>query len=406
MTPSSSTVEVAGAPWLERISPLQWVGFDIAVAAFFTAGFATHFFLLPHAHPIEVTGTNRVVLGSLFVLAAVPIAWRRVSPLSAMVLIGGATVATTILGHSLAPAPLLAFPLYTIATTRPRRESLVTLIVLEGAVLVALAVAAYFHRAQGDVTFNLLLALATWFIGDSIRTRREFRRAIAEQVAERQRREIDQAHRAISEERLEIARELHDILAHSLSVIAVQSGVGRHVMDQQPEQARRALATVEETSRQSLDELRRVITVLRRTNTSLDTPAHTPTPDLSDLTELLDRVRATGMKVTWRLDGPAPHLPLGLELSIYRIVQEALTNVVKHADGADTLVHLAFSDHDVTVTVVNEPGAHPKVTSSGENSHGIIGMRERAIAFGGTLDAHARPDGGFTVTAVLRTAGE
>ena len=406
MTPSSSAVKVASAPWLERISSRQWVGFDIAVAAFFTAGFVTHFFLLAHAHPTEVAGTNRVVLGSLFLLAAVPTAWRRVSPLSAMILVGGARVATTILGHSLAPAPLLAFPLYTVATTRPRRQSLVTLIVLEGAILVALAVAAYFHRAQGDVTFNLLLALATWFIGDSIRTRREFRRAIAEQVAERQRREIDQAHRAISEDRLEIARELHDILAHSLSVIAVQSGVGRHVMDQQPEQARRALATVEETSRQSLDELRRVITVLRRTNANPDAPAHTPTPDLSDLTELLDRVRATGMKVTWWLDGPAPHLPLGLELSIYRIVQEALTNVVKHADGADTLVHLAFSDHDVTITVVNEPGAHPKAALAGGNTHGIIGMRERAIAFGGTLDAHTRPDGGFAVTAVLRTVGE
>ncbi len=406
MTPSSSAVEVAGAPWLERISPRQWVGFDIAVAAFFTAGFVTHFFLLPHAHPTDVTGTNRVVLGSLFLLAAVPIAWRRVSPLSAIVLVGGAPVATTILGPSLAPAPLLAVPLDTGPTARPRRESRVTLIVREGAILVALAGAAYFHRAQGDVTFNLLLALATWFIGDSIRTRREFRRAIAEQAADQQRREIDQAHRAISEERLEIARELHDILAHSLSVIAVQSGVGRHVMDQQPEQARRALATVEEPSRQSLDELRRVITVLRRTNANPDAPAHTPTPNLSDLTELLDRVRATGMKVTWRLDGPAPHLPLGLELSIYRIVQEALTNVVKHADGADTLVHLTFTDHDVTITVVNEPGAHPRVASSDGNTHWIIGMRERAIAFGGALDAHARPDGGFSVTAVLRTVGE
>ncbi len=397
---------MAGAPWLERISPRQWVGIDIVVAGFFSIGFVVHFFLLPHIGHDHSIVANRWAVGPLFLAAAIPIAWRRVSPMSAMVIVGSATVATTVLGHSLAPAPLLAFPLYTVATTSSRRESLATLIVVEGAILVALAIAASFHRAQGDVTFNVLLALATWFIGDSIRTRRVFRRAIAEQNVERQRQEIDQAHRAIIEERLEIARELHDILAHSLSVIAIQAGVGRHVMDQQPDEARQALATVEETSRQSLDELRRVITVLRRTNTGAGAPAHAPTPNLSDLEELIDRVRATGVSVTLGVDGTPSSLPLGLELSIYRIVQEALTNVVKHADGADTRIQIRFAHGDVSVTVVNEAGARIHAPTVSGTTHGLIGMRERALAFGGSLDAAPRPDGGFEVHAVLRTLGE
>ncbi len=405
MTQLSGADDVGGAPWLERISSRQWVAVDIAVAAFTATVFVVHFFVLPHAKQIGPPGTNRWVLGSIFLVAAVPLAWRRIAPMSAMILVGGATVATTVLGHTLAPAPLLAFPLYTIAITRTRRQSLITLAGVEGAILVALLVAAHYHRAEGDVTFNLLLALATWFIGDSIRTRRVFRRALAAQAAERQRQEIDEAHRAITEERLEIARELHDILAHSLSVIAIQSGVGRHVIDQQPEDARRALATVEETSRQSLDELRRVITVLRRATVEPDTPLE-PTPSLSDVTELIGRVRATGMTVAWRLDGTAPNLPLGLELSIYRIIQEALTNVVKHADGADTAVEVRFREGDVLISVVNQPGPRRHTATVGGTTHGLIGMRERAIAFGGTLDAHARPDGGFEVTAVLRTVGD
>lgn len=397
---------MAGAPWLERISPRQWVGLDVAVAGFFTLGLVVHFFLIPHTGHGDSIDANRWAVGLLFLAAAVPIAWRRVSPMSAMVVVGGATVATTVLGHSLAPAPLLAFPLYTVATTRSRRESLATLIIVESAILAALLVAAYFHRVQGDVTFNVLLALATWFIGDSIRTRRIFRRAIAAQVAERQRQEIDRAHQAIVEERLEIARELHDILAHSLSVIAIQAGVGRHVMDQQPDEARRALATVEQTSRQSLDELRRVLAVLRRTSAGLNAPTNSPTPNLSDLHELIDRVRDTGVSVTLGIDGEPSHLPLGLELSIYRIVQEALTNVVKHAGGANTRVNLRFATSDVTITVVNEPGAGMDAPEVSGTTHGLIGMRERAIAFNGALDAGPRPDGGFEVHAVLRTLGE
>ena len=406
MTTSTSAVDVAGPPWLERISPRQWVGLDIAVAGFFSIGFVVHFYLLARVGHGDSVVANHWAVGSLFLAAAIPIAWRRVSPMSAMAIVGCATVATTVLGHSLAPAPLLAFPLYTVATTRSRRESLATLIVVEGAILVALLVAAFFHRAQGDVTFNLLLALATWFIGDSIRTRRVFRRAIAEQNVERQRQEIDRAHRAIIEERMEIARELHDILAHSLSVIAIQAGVGRHVMNEQPDEARRALATVEETSRQSLDELRRVIAVLRRTTTGADTPDHTPTPNLSDLEELIDRVRATGVSVDLSIAGTPSQLPLGLELSIYRIVQEALTNVVKHAEGANTRVELRFAARDVTVTVANEPGAKSHASALSGTTHGLIGMRERALAFGGVLDAGPRPDGGFEVHAVLRTLGE
>src|SRR6202035_5871119 len=147
-----------------------------------------------------------------------------------------------------------------------------------------------------------------------------------------QRLAIEGARRAIIEERLEIARELHDVLAHSLSVIAIQSGVGRHVMDDQPEEARKALFAVESTSRSALEELRRVLGVLRRREDGAADLA--PAPTLSAVSTLIDGVRAAGVRVDLIVVGDAPPLPEGLQLSIYRIIQEALTNVVKHAPDA------------------------------------------------------------------------
>jgi signal transduction histidine kinase len=348
-------------------------------------------------------------MGPLIVVATVPIAFRRQWPGLALVCTASAVAVSTMLGASLAPLPVIALPLYSLTVKYPRRQSLTVLFLIEGLFVSALLVAAALRPVQGDVTFDILLAGATWFVGDSVRTRRAYQAGLIEQEQERQRREMDRAQRAIVEERMEIARELHDVIAHSLSVIAIQSGVGHHVIDSQPEEARKALAAVEETSRSALNELRRVLRVLRRSDAGA--PEVIPVPTLADLDILVTRVREAGVPVELRFGGGSPSLPQGLELSIYRIVQEALTNVVKHALSAPTRVCIQYGSDDVTVEIVNAAavrrslvthlGANGTELGTSADRHGIIGMKERASAFGGSLSVSDLPDGGFRVLARL-----
>ena len=249
----STTVAAPRAPWLARLSTRQWVNVDYAVAAFFTAGALIHVLVLPR-FPTNVALTYPLwVLAPIYLCATVPIAFRRRWPVAALAIVAGAVTASTFLGHPLAPAPLIALPLYSLTLVYPRRQSFVALALVEWSLLMAVATAWATGRHLGDVTFNFFLALATWFIADSIRTRRTYQRGLLAQREERQRLEIEEARRAIVEERMAIARELHDVVDHSLSVIAIQSGVGRHVLDTQPEEARKALAAVEATSLAALE---------------------------------------------------------------------------------------------------------------------------------------------------------
>jgi signal transduction histidine kinase len=255
------------------------------------------------------------------------------------------------------------------------------------------------------VSSNIVVAVAAWFVGDSVRARRAYVTGLSEQAEERQRREIESAQRSVAEERLQIARELHDIVAHSLSVIAIQSGVGGHVLDMQPEEARKALAAVETTSRSALEELRRVLDVLRRDDPG--EPSLLPTPGLTDIDGLLAQCRAAGLAVTYRLGGPVVPVSSSLDLSVYRIVQEALTNVTKHAGTAQATVEITFDDEAVVISVVDEGALHrngavlPPDRDGTRAHHGIIGMRERTAIFGGSLTAGPRPGGGFEVLARL-----
>jgi signal transduction histidine kinase len=401
---SERSDEVSRPPWLERISAAQGVRLDVLLAAFFLAGALVHLYFGNRLGPAAWYNGSRWALTPLYVLAIVPIAVRRRWPVPALVVTTAALTLTTMLGHTLAPLPLIALPLYSVTMSRPRRTSLVALILVEAASVVSLGVGALYNRNHGEVTFNIILALATWFIADSIRTRREYLSGLAEQEEARRQRELDSARRAIVEQRLEIAREMHDVVAHSLSVIAVQSGVGRHVADAQPHEARKALAAVETTSRTALEELRQVLGVLRRPDR--DGADRLPAPSLDDLDTLVDGVRGAGVAVSLERRGEPRPLPKGLELSIYRIVQEALTNVVKHTDRAPTTVRITFGADDVEVDVVNRGsssttgGARP---ASAHDGHGIVGMSERAAAFGGTLRTTPLADGGFQVLARLKT---
>ena len=255
------------------------------------------------------------------------------------------------------------------------------------------------------VVSNGLIIGAAWLLGHFVGRRRAYT-ARLERTAELERARAELARRAVTEERLRLARELHDVVAHAISVIAVQSGVGAHVAQTQPEEAAKALAAIEATSRAALTELRRLLGVLRQDSEPQASLA--PVPGLADLDSLLAEAAKAGLAVKLQVHGTRPPLPAGVDLSAYRIVQEALTNVVKHAGPARAQVVVGYRDQDVTVEVTDDGRGTVTPVSDGRagTGHGLIGMRERVAAFGGDLEVGPRPGGGFRVAARLPLAAD
>jgi signal transduction histidine kinase len=287
---------------------------------------------------------------------------------------------------------------YTAAARCPRRDSLAGLVATE--VLLGLVWLAR-PRSIGDgstLVLDCLIVAAAWWLGDGTRRRQEAVVTAQERAVELEQAREELARRAVSEERLRIARELHDVVAHSMSIIAVQSGVGVHVLDSQPEEARKALVAVEATSRQALVEMRRLLGVLRRD--AEPTGSLAPAPGLAEVETLAADVARTGVRVEVRIEGTPSVLPAGLDLSAYRIVQEALTNVVKHAGPATARVGVRYSPGQVSVEVVDD-GRGTGTGGRDHGGHGIAGMRERAALYGGTLEVGPLPGGGFRVAAKL-----
>ena len=208
----------------------------------------------------------------------------------------------------------------------------------------------------------------------------------------------EHARRVAGEERLRIARELHDVLAHNLSLINVQAGVALHLIDERPEQTRTALEAIKLASKEALTELRSVLDVLRAPDERAPTA---PADGLDRLQQLIARTRDAGVPVNSRIDGRPRTLPAGVDRAAYRIVQEALTNVVRHSGGAPAAVQLAYKERELVLQVDNETDGASAVTSQAEGGNGIPGMRERAAALGGTLEAGPTPRGGFRVRATL-----
>ncbi len=229
-------------------------------------------------------------------------------------------------------------------------------------------------------------------VGEFARGRREWIEAARHARAETDRRRV-------SDERLEIARELHDVIAHNISLINVQAGVALHLMDEQPAQARSALTTIKQASKETLQELRATLGVLRRVDE--DAP-RAPTPGLSLLDTLVARVGSAGVTATVEVDGDRRPLPAAVDVAAYRIVQEALTNVYRHSGASTAAVRIEYGDREVTVQVDDDGRGAPLGDDGG---NGIRGMQERAIALGGTLTAGPRQEGGFRVRALLPLDG-
>lgn len=284
-----------------------------------------------------------------------------------------------------------------ITATRARRAGLVaaatTLIVQEVAWHGALLIQGLRVFASGFLALSVLLGLGVvvaWTAGTALRQRREYGRALRAQA------ELA----AVTADRLRIARELHDMVAHSIGVIAIQAGAGVRVIDSRPEQARDALAAIEATSRQTLRGLRHMLGVLREPPAASD-PEPVPLAGLADLDRLAETITAAGVRVEVRRQGEPRGLPPVLDRCAFRIVQESLTNVVRHADARHCQVVLGYAPDKLCVDVTDDGRGTATTAASPGSGYGIAGMRERVALLDGRLSAGPRPEGGFRVTATL-----
>jgi len=330
--------------------------------------------------------------------------------LAAMFLTSGTRTLPTVL--------LLAVAAFFVASRLPRWLSVTFVAAVAAAVaarLLATALAsASFPLASGALE-GFLPLVAAWVAGDAAAARRRYLAGLTEQAERERVAEAERARQDVREERVRIARELHDVVAHALTVITVQAGVGRRLMARRPEEAGSALESIETIGRTAQEELRVVLGLLREAGISGAELA--PAPRLGDLSELTATVRASGTPVELRIRGADERLSPAMQLSIYRVVQEALTNVVKHAAGACASVDVAIRDADVRVEVsdnggVDSVGGPPDRWTPPQHErlaalpgHGIVGMRERVGAFSGSLEAGPRPGGGFWVRATIPVEG-
>lgn len=337
----------------------------------------------------------------LLALAMVlPFGIHRSRPLAAALIVLSALMLYSLAHYGPYPGINAFVLLCAIATHSERRQSRVVF----GATLLTLSVAVWVQPggvATASTWFStLLLATVAGLFGENVRHRRSRWAALEERAKFVEQEREDRVRRAVLNERPRIARELHDVVAHAMSVIAVQSGVGHHVIDSQPEEARRALAAIETTSRAALTEMRRLLGVLRQEGDAGAPLA--PAPDLADLPQLVGQFQEAGLEVILTVTGESTEAASPVDLTAYRIVQEALTNVLKHG-GPAARVTIAYSPSEVYVEVIDDGRDEPlrRAMTTDAVGHGLIGMRERVTVFEGELAAGPEPGGGFRVAAHL-----
>jgi signal transduction histidine kinase len=364
--------------------------------------------LVLEAGPAPHMPGQRILLA--FVLCG-PIMLLRRWPLPVLAVAVGANAWAVAAGNApLGFGIILGLASYLAASQLPRRMSIPAVVASAAALGGALVYVELSVRVQtapvavGAVEGFLPLA-AAWFIGDSVAARGRYLAGLAEQAERERAAEAERARQHVREERVRIARELHDVVAHTLAVITVQAGVGRRLMAKRPEQASTALESIETIGRTAQEELRVVLGLLR--DEDGQSAGLAPAPRLVDVKELVETVRASGTPVDLRMSGIDRPLSPALELSVYRVVQEALTNVVKHAPGARAAVDLVVSDREVRLDVADDggPAGRPGPGHGVGPGHGIVGMRERIGAFGGWLVAEPLAGCGFRVSAKVPIDG-
>jgi signal transduction histidine kinase len=355
-------------------------------------------------HPVLTNGAVVVLLCALYIATALhqhqgavgvllallqttPLFWRKTRPFAALAVVA-ATGAIAGFAYDLILPFAAAVAAYTVAAQATRRQSAL-------ATAAAIAVMAPASVRASDY-LRLVVVGAGWVVGDNLRTRRAYMRELEEKAERLEREREANIQRAAAEEQARISRELHDVIAHNVSVMTVQAAAARDVFDADPERAREALGSIESTGRAALSELRRLLSSVREGGR----PELAPQPGLDSVWELVAQVRRAGLAVEVNVEGERPELPAALDLSAYRIVQEALTNTLKHADAQHAWVDVRYGPEQVDVTV-RDDGVGGTANGAGR---GLVGMRERVELFGGRLEAGPRAGGGYAVSARLPLA--
>jgi signal transduction histidine kinase len=365
---------------------------DVVLAVVLFLGAMTVAATVPGCGPW--TPVSAVLIG----LQTLPLAVRRRYPVGVLAVTGVGIGIYSGLGYLEAGANfgvLVAF--YTVAADTDRRTASVAAVLTAAGVLLTFAnYSVKDTQAATELLTTGIIYSATWIVGDYVRQRRE-ESVRLQGLAERLEHEREErARQAVADERARIARELHDVVAHHVSVMVVQAAAARRIATTDPAAAQAALIAVEGSGRTALAEMRRMLEVLRADDGPL-----APQPGLAGLGTLLADVRAAGLPVELTIEGQPAELPPGVDLAAYRIVQEALTNVVKHAGRASARVRLGYAPSSIAIEVTDDgrgAAAEPGPDGAG---HGLLGMRERVALYGGALETGPRPAGGFRVYATL-----
>ena len=337
---------------------------------------------------------------TLVAVACLALAWRRRYPVTVLAVSTTAVAVYSLLGYvngAALLAPILA--LYAVATQVSVRRTVVAAAATLAVLMAATAANNPLGHFGGGFDIIPFMVAAAVFAGIAVANRRAYVASIRDRAEQDARRQVD-------EERLRIARELHDVVAHTMATINVQAGVAAHVLPTQPEAVAEALQAIKTASKEGLRELRAILNVLRQAD---DTDSVQPAPGLAQLDALVEGARRAGLPITLAVAGEPFPLPAAVDLAAYRIVQESLTNVIRHAGPADAAVSLRYHRDEIAIDVT-DTGHGPTAGSApgavgGTAGHGQAGMRERAAAVGGTVQTGPRPGGGYHVTARLPVHG-
>jgi signal transduction histidine kinase len=338
----------------------------------------------------------------------VPLVWRRRAPMVVFGVLAGVALVQWSVGVRVGADAALLVSLYTVAAYRPRRWAFVAAAVVEVGVVLA---AFRFSPARGlvaSLVFLTGLAAAAFFIGTTVQNRRAYLGALVDRAVFLERERDQQARLAATAERARIARELHDIVAHSLTVVVTMAEAATAASESDPPAARAAMNQVAATGRGALGEMRRLLGVLRTDETDTAEGAladRAPVPGLDRLDELVASARAAGLPVRLTVTGHPRPLPTTLDVTAYRVVQESLTNALRHA-ADPTRVHAVFRWTEEALLIEVTDDGRPTEPGPGSDGHGLAGMRERLALFGGTVSTGPRPSGGWAVRAVLPSPAE
>ena len=367
--------------WLHRRPLLLDVGLVVLV------WIPTAFAATAHAHPFG--GVLLVTVQTLALLL------RRRRPVLTVVIVTAASVAMIGLGIWLLPLQF-AIALYTLAATRAPRKA--RSIGPASIAVVALALTFTGHYTEfGDSAARVVFLIAAWLLGDSIGSRQAYLREIEEKAERLERERETDARRIVAEEQARIARELHDVIAHALSVIVVQAGAAAEVFQIEPKYAEKPIRAIDAAARAALADLRRVLGILQDDASA----GYAPQPGLARLDSLVDQVRATGLEVALEIEGAVHPLPAPVDLSAYRIIQEALTNTIKHANAEHARVSVRYGG-DLLLEIRDDGDG----ANGNDAGHGLTGMRQRVAMLGGSVETTSPTTGGYLVTAHIPLAEE